>query len=69
MTNDQFTTFLNEQGNQVEEGVNWLEPGAGDRWIVYGYIEENNGVFRPKVSYEDYPVIEVSWYGAAAYCS
>ncbi len=69
VTNAMFTAFLNEQGNQVEEGVSWLEPGAGHRGIVYGHIEENDGVFRPQSGYEDYPVIEVSWYGAAAYCS
>jgi formylglycine-generating enzyme required for sulfatase activity len=69
VTNAMFTAFLNEQGNQVEEGVSWLEPGAGHRGIVYGHIEENDGVFRPQTGYEDYPVIEVSWYGAAAYCS
>ena len=69
VTNAMFTAFLNEKGNQVEEGVNWLEPGAGHRGIVYGHIEENDGVFLPQAGYEDYPVVEVSWYGAAAYCS
>jgi serine/threonine-protein kinase len=69
VTNAQFTAFLNEQGNQVEEGVSWLEPGAGHRGIVYGHIVENDGIFQPQTGYEDYPVIEVSWYGAAAYCA
>jgi formylglycine-generating enzyme required for sulfatase activity len=69
VTNAMFTAFLNEQGNQVEEGVSWLEPGAGHRGRVYGHIEENDGLFRVRASYKDYPVIEVSWYGAAAYCS
>ena len=69
VTNAQFSTFLNEQGNQVEEGVRWLEPGAGRWGIVYGHLEENDGVFHPRTGYEDYPVIEVSWYGAAAYCA
>jgi formylglycine-generating enzyme required for sulfatase activity len=69
VTNAMFTAFLNERGNQVEEGVSWLEPGAGHRGIVYGHIEENDGVFLPQAGYEDYPVVEVSWYGAAAYCS
>ena len=68
VTNAQFTAFLNEQGNQVEDGVAWLEPGAGRGGIVYGHIEEDDGVFRPQTGYKDYPVIEVSWYGAAAYC-
>ncbi len=69
MTNAWFATFLNEQGNQVEDGVSWLEPGAGESGIVYGHIEEEDGVFSPQAGYEDHPVIEVSWYGAAAYCA
>jgi len=68
VTNAMFTAFLNERGNQVQDGVRWLEPGAGRWGIVYGHIE-NDGVFRPQTGYEDFPVIEVSWYGAAAYCS
>lgn len=69
VTNAMFSRFLSERGNQVEEGIAWLEPGAGHRGVVYGHIEENDGVFRPEVGFEDYPVIEVSWYGAAAYCA
>ncbi|MGD9146622.1 MAG: SUMF1/EgtB/PvdO family nonheme iron enzyme, partial [Anaerolineae bacterium] len=34
VTNVMFTAFLNEQGNQAEEGVSWLEPGAGHRGTV-----------------------------------
>jgi len=69
VTNSMFTVFLNNQGNQMENGINWLEPGAGHRSIVYGHMEENEGVFSTQEDYENYPVIEVSWYGAAAYCS
>jgi serine/threonine-protein kinase len=69
VTNAMFSNFLNQQGNQVEEGVSWLEPGAGHGGIVYGHIQENDGVFRPTTGFENYPGVEVSWYGAAAYCS
>ena len=69
VTNAMFAAFLSERGNQVEEGVSWLEPGAGHQGIVYGHIDERDGLFLPEAGYEDYPVIEVSWYGAAAYCS
>jgi len=48
--------------DQVERQVFWLEPGQ------YGLIEQVGGEFRPKNGYADYPVIEVSWHGAAAYC-
>jgi serine/threonine-protein kinase len=69
VTNSMFTVFLNDQGNQIEDGIKWLEPGAGHRGIEYGYIKEKEGVFSTQEGYENYPVIEVSWYGAAAYCS
>ena len=29
VTNAQFCEFLNKHGNQREEGISWLEPGAG----------------------------------------
>jgi len=69
VTNAMFAAFLSEEGNQVEGGVSWLEPGAGHRGIVYGHIEEDDGLFRSTTGYEDHPVIEVSWYGAVAYCA
>jgi eukaryotic-like serine/threonine-protein kinase len=68
VTNAQFCEFLNECGNQVEGGVRRWEPGAGHRGIVYGLIEEIDGRYRPRQGYGNYPVIEVSWYGARAYC-
>ena len=69
VTNAQFTAFMNEQGNQSERGVSWWEPDAGHGSIVYGYIDENQAGFHPQAGYENYPVVEVSWYDAAAYCA
>jgi formylglycine-generating enzyme required for sulfatase activity len=34
-----------------------------------GRFEEVDGVFRPREGYENYPVVEVSRYGASVYCS
>ena len=68
VTNAQFCLFLNQKGNQSTNEIKWFEPGSGHRGIVYGFIEEAEGIYTPKSGYENYPVIEVSWYGAKAYC-
>ncbi len=68
VSNSQFCKFINTKGNQMTNGVKWFEPGAGHRGIIYGYIQEIDGVFTPKTGYENHPAIEVSWYGAKAYC-
>jgi len=63
VTNAQFAAFLNARGNQEEGGVTWLDLQNEDCLIEWVGDE-----FRPKSGYADYPVIEVSWYGAVAYC-
>jgi serine/threonine-protein kinase len=63
VTNAQFAQFLNEQGNQEEGGVTWLDIGDEDC-----LISQSGGQYQPKSGYSDHPVIEVSWYGANAYC-
>ncbi|TEU18356.1 MAG: TIR domain-containing protein [Anaerolineales bacterium] len=63
VTNVQVAQFLNEQGNQEEGGVTWLD--IGDEGCL---ITESGGQYQPKSGYSDHPVVEVSWYGARAYC-
>jgi serine/threonine-protein kinase len=63
VTNAQFAAFLNEEGNQKEGDVTWLYL-EGETSL----IERVGGEFRPKSGYGDHPVVEVSWYGAVAYC-
>ncbi len=63
ITNAQFAAFLNNRGNQTEGGVTWLELESD-----YALIEQTGDEYRPKSGYADHPVIEVSWYGADAYC-
>jgi serine/threonine-protein kinase len=63
VTNAQFAEFLNDMGNQEESEVTWLD--AGDEDVL---IQSSGGVWEADSGYEDHPVIEVSWYGARAYC-
>ena len=64
VTNAQYVAFLNEMGNQEEEGVTWLDSADDDV-----RIEEIDGVFQAQDGFADHPVVEVSWYGAQAYCN
>ncbi|MCJ7625386.1 MAG: formylglycine-generating enzyme family protein [Anaerolineaceae bacterium] len=63
VTNVMFANFLNEMGNQVEGGATWLD---AIKWAAL--IEYQGGVWKPKEDMENYPVVEVTWYGAHAYC-
>jgi formylglycine-generating enzyme required for sulfatase activity/tRNA A-37 threonylcarbamoyl transferase component Bud32 len=63
VTNAQFAAFLNERGDQVEGDVPWL--GLEDEDSL---IERVGNEYRPKTDYADHPVVELPWYGAAAYC-
>ena len=63
VTNKQYAEFLNYRGNQQEGGVTWLELDS-----EFCLVEQHTEFYWPKVGYEDHPVIDVSWYGARAYC-
>ena len=63
VTNAEYALFLNERGNKEEEGAYWVELRSR-----FALIEENEGVFAAKDSFETHPVVEVSWHGARAYC-
>jgi formylglycine-generating enzyme required for sulfatase activity len=63
VTNAEFSEFLNDQGNQVEGGETWLDIDDPDSLII-----ERNGIFQPRTGFANHPVIEVTWYGARAYC-
>jgi formylglycine-generating enzyme required for sulfatase activity len=63
VTNAMYAAFLNARGNHQEGGVPWLGAGEEDP-----RIQESGGMWEADAGYEDHPVVEVSWYGARAYC-
>ena len=63
VTNEQYCAFLNDYGkNQDAAGHELLDLDDSDC-----LIETVGNTYKPKSGYEKHPVIEVSWYGAAAY--
>jgi len=63
VTNAQYAKFLNGYGsNEDTAGHTLLDIGDSDC-----LIEKVGNTYKPKAGYENHPVIEVSWYGAAAY--
>jgi len=63
VTNSQYAEFLNAYGkNSDAAGHELLDTDDPDC-----LIEKVGSTYSPKSGYEDHPVIEVSWYGAAAY--
>ncbi len=63
VTNAEYAAFLNDRSNQSEGGVTWLDTEDED-----AQIESQKGRYGGKRGYADHPVVEVSWYGARAYC-
>lgn len=63
VTNEAFVEFLNEEGNQQEGEVAWLD--IEDEGVR---IKMEEGRYIPLETYAQHPVVEVSWYGAHRYC-
>ena len=64
VTNAMYATFLTQEGNREEGSETWLDSSDKD-----AHIHLLEDAWQPEPGYEDHPVIEVTWYGANAYCS
>ena len=62
VTNAQFCLFLNERGNPSEGGATWIDLEDEDCMI-----QKTGDRFIPKSNYWNYPVVEVTWYGAKTF--
>ena len=61
--NAQYAAFLNQNGNQNEGSVPWVDMADDENFLT-----QAGGTFQPLSGFENHPVIQVSWYGARAYC-
>ncbi len=66
VTNVQFCAFLNERGNQQEDGSEWSNP-AGSYKDEKCRIRKDGNRFVVEPGFEDHPLIYVTWYGASEY--
>ena len=64
VTNQMFGRFLNAEGNKQEGGTTWLDPIDPFVWVF-----EKDGTWQILPGRENYPIVNVSWYGAKAYCA
>jgi formylglycine-generating enzyme required for sulfatase activity/GTPase SAR1 family protein len=66
VTNAQFCAFLNECGNQKEDGSEWINL-EGSYQKERCRIKKDDDLFAVEYGFEDHPIIYVTWYGARAY--
>ncbi|MBW1806847.1 MAG: formylglycine-generating enzyme family protein [Deltaproteobacteria bacterium] len=62
-SNSDFAAFLTDHGNDCDGHP------CVDTQAESFQLEQTDGIWKPKEGYQDYPLVHVSWYGAASYCS
>lgn len=63
VTNAQYARFLNAYGKNKDRLQHKLMDIGSGKCLV----EKINGIYRPKVGYDNHPAVKVSWYGASLY--
>ena len=68
VTNAEYCQFLNDEGNQFENHVKWINLNGkwqNEKCRIY----EKDSIFYVENGYENYPVVFVNWWGANAFCN
>jgi formylglycine-generating enzyme len=63
VTNAQYSRFMNEVAPNVSEQNTWINLESECN------IRQNNGGFESVPGKENHPVVNISWFGAKAYCT
>ncbi|HSL44989.1 MAG TPA: SUMF1/EgtB/PvdO family nonheme iron enzyme [Anaerolineales bacterium] len=63
ITNHMYATFLNSQGAQADLITTWIDMDDEDLQVQFV-----DGSWQAASGYENHPMIEIKWLGAAAYC-
>ena len=63
VTNAQFAQFLQAKGAQGAAGERWYDVDDND-----ARIHRRDAKWQADAGFENHPVVEVSWFGAVAYC-
>ena len=64
VTNGQFAQFLNRVGLKGPKNESWYDVDDSD-----ARIHRRDGKWAADAGYETHPAVEVTWFGAVAYCS
>jgi formylglycine-generating enzyme required for sulfatase activity len=63
VTHEQFSAFLDSEGNQEEGGETWLDADATGL-----HLSSSEESWQVEEGYESHPIFELTWYAANAYC-
>lgn len=69
VTNKQYATFLNDSRINPQSGCQGKPCLDTKQESQYSHIIMENGNFAVENGYENYPVTDISWYGAIEYCN